>query len=76
MLLQSDLALQKGHMSPAAMGLLESLCGLYLKDEQQILKMAIHRHYGPMLVDAAFASLPGPKSKQVQCLSLACCVLC
>ncbi|BDA44940.1 hypothetical protein COCOBI_06-4190 [Coccomyxa sp. Obi] len=61
----SDLALQRGHMSAAAMGMLESLCGLYLKDEQQILKMANHRHYGPMLVDAAFASLPGPKSKQM-----------
>ncbi|CAL8469315.1 g8856 [Coccomyxa elongata] len=61
----SDLALQKGHMSAAAMGLLESLCGLYLKDEQQILKMATHRNCGPMLVDAAFASLPRPKSKQM-----------
>ncbi len=61
-------------MSAAAMGLLESLCGLYLKDEQQILKMATHRNCGPMLVDAAFASLPRPKSKQVQYFCLACCV--
>jgi len=69
-LLQSELALQKGHMSGAAMGLLDSLCGVYLKDEQQLMKLALNRHSGPMLVDAAFAGLPRLKSVQVCNVSL------
>ena len=66
LLLQSELAFQGSHMAPAAMGLLDSLCGLYLKDEPMLHKLAAHRHYGQMLVDAAIAGLPRPKSKQVQ----------
>lgn len=70
MLLQSELALQRGHMSGAAMGLLDSLCGVYLKDEQQLMKLALNRHSGPMLVDAAFAGLPRLKAVQVWNISL------
>ncbi|EIE21695.1 hypothetical protein COCSUDRAFT_67012 [Coccomyxa subellipsoidea C-169] len=62
----SELAHQGGHMSAAAMGLLDSLCGLYLKDEQAVIKLAQHKNYGPMLVDAASAGLPRPKCKQVK----------
>ncbi len=57
-------------MSAAAMGLLDSLCGLYLKDEQAVIKLAQHKNYGPMLVDAAFAGLPRPKCKQVSSSSI------
>jgi hypothetical protein len=53
-------------MAEAARRLLDSLCGLYLKDETLLLKQAHNYQSGQMLVLAAYSSLPRSKSTQVQ----------